>query len=171
MASINELLQEAKQVTGKDSKSAGVVKTASADRILAFADLLSSGGNLEHPEQARELVEEFQPTGDQAMIEKVAEAVLVIDSFTNLALEAIRTGMVKEASATGKTADEINVAMEKLAAKIKSQPTRSGIKFLLGLLGAGTLGGVAHAVGKNQGLKQAAERYEAQQNAYGTPAQ
>src|SRR5277367_469095 len=119
MASINELLQEAKQVTGKDSKSAGVVKTASADRILAFADLLSSGGNLERSEQAKELVEEFQPTGDQQMIEKVAEAVLVVESFTNLALEAIRNGMVKEASTTGKTDVEINEAFEKLAAKIK----------------------------------------------------
>ena len=172
MNSISELLEEAAKASGK-TKSEGVTKVASSNVVLTFANELLMAGNNEHPEKVQEVLKQYEVTDDQRLIEKVAEAAIILEGFTNIALNALRGELLKEASSTGKTEEEIDSAIEKIAVKVKSQSPRSAMKLLLGLLGAGTLGTAAgYHVGKKQGMKAGELHAPAVQvENYGMPAQ
>lgn len=149
MPSIKQLLAEAEQFKTGASKLAGgsIEKTASSDAVSVFADKLISG-NFDKDSQAQ--LEKTAAQGE--LYEKVAEALMVIESICDLALANTKVELTKEASVTGKTEAEIEQMLEKLAAKMNTRSIPGSVKMALGLLGMGGLGvGAGYAVGREQG--------------------
>jgi hypothetical protein len=149
MASIKELLAEATQFKTGVQKlaSGGMNKTASSDIVSEFADKLIAGDFESAPRQQIE-----KQAAQTDFCEKVAEAVMTIESLYSLALGKIKDDLIKEASSTGKTEAEIDQLVEKIAAKLKPGAMPHAVKMALGIVGFGSVAaGAGYAVGREHG--------------------
>jgi hypothetical protein len=149
MASIKELLAEASQFKTGVQKlaSGGLDKTASGDVISDFANKLIAG---EFDSAPRKTIEKQAAQTD--FCEKVAEAVMTIESLYSLALGKLKADLVKEASITGKTESEIDQLVEKIAGKLKTGSLPHAVKMALGIGGFGVVSsGAGYAIGREHG--------------------
>lgn len=168
MASIKELLAEANQFKTGVQKLAGsgMNKTASGDLISDFAEKLMAG---EFEAAPRQEIEKQAAQTD--FCEKVAEAVMTIESLYSFALGKVKSDLIKEASTTGKTEEEIDQLVEKIAAKLKAGSLPHAVKMALGIGGFGVAAaGAGYAVGREHGRNkgmQDAKHMLAPQNLYG----
>ena len=149
MASIKELLAEANQFKTGVQKLAGsgLNKTASGDVISDFANKLMAG---EFESAPRQEIEKQAAQTD--FCEKVAEAVMTIESLYSLALGKLKDDLIKEASITGKTESEIDQLVEKIAGKLKTGSLPHAVKMALGIGGFGVVSaGAGYAIGREHG--------------------